>query len=93
MIANLAFKKSKDAIYRIIDSKAIIMTIHDSYLHTLNEVGTFIWELLDSKVTVQDIIKRVHDTFEADTKKADRDVKSFIEDLLRRKLISPNKSK
>jgi len=91
MIKKITFMKKKDVIYRIIDAQAVILTFRDSRLHTLNEVGTFIWEHLDGKKSVGDLITGVHGTFDVELKKADRDVTSFVENLMRYKLISVRK--
>jgi methyltransferase-like protein len=88
MVNDLVFVKHTDAVYRIIDSQAIILTPENGHMHTLNEVGTFIWELLDGKKTLKAIMDRLCEEFDIEAAKAQRDVTHFAEDLVRRKLIS-----
>lgn len=91
MIKDTIFTKNKNAAFRIIESNAVVLTPEDSYLHTMNETGTFIWELLDGKSTVDEITEKVYEAFEIDKDSAQKDVRHFIEDLLRRRLIFVNK--
>lgn len=91
MIKDTIFIKNNDAAYRIIDSNAVILTPEDSYLHTMNKTGTFIWELIDGKKKISDIALKVCEEFEVDKECAEKDARHFIEDLLRRRLISVKK--
>lgn len=93
MIERMIFVKNKDAAFRIIESQAVILTPADSYLHTLNETGTFIWELLNGKNTIEDIIDKVCEEFDADKRIVAKDISHFTEDLIRRKLIITKKNK
>jgi len=55
-------------------------------VYTLNETGTFIWELIDGKKSVEDLIKAVIDKYDIDKETAARDVFSFI-DIMSKYLI------
>ena len=50
-------------------------------VYTLNETGTFIWELIDGKKSVEDLIKAVIDKYDIDKETAARDVFSFIDNM------------
>jgi len=47
-------------------------------VYTLNETGTFIWELIDGKKSVEELIEAVIDKYDIDRETATRDVFSFI---------------
>ena len=55
-------------------------------VYTLNETGTFIWELIDGKKSVADLIIAVIDKYDIDKETASRDVFSFI-DIMSKYLI------
>ena len=55
-------------------------------VYTLNETGAFIWEQIDGKRNVEDIISSLTEEFDIDNKNAEADVFAFI-DNLRRYLI------
>lgn len=91
MLNKIIFIKNEDAACRIIESQAVILTTEDGRLHTLNEVGTFIWELLDGKRATEEIIAKVPERFDVDKKGAEKDVNFFLGDLMRRHLITVKK--
>lgn len=50
-------------------------------VYTLNETGAFIWEQIDGKRNVEEIISLVTEEYNIENKKAEEDVFSFIENL------------
>jgi methyltransferase-like protein len=50
-------------------------------VYTLNETGAFIWELIDGKKNVEEIIEALTAEYEIDRKTATTDVMSMIEDM------------
>ncbi len=50
-------------------------------MYTLNETGAFIWEHIDGKKDVQDIISEMISEYEVDYDTASNDVFSFIDDM------------
>jgi methyltransferase-like protein len=50
-------------------------------VYTLNETGAFIWELIDGKKSVEDLIEAVIKEYDVDSITATTDVFSFINNL------------
>ena len=50
-------------------------------VYTLNETGAFIWEQIDGKKPVEEIISALTDEYDIDKESAEEDVFSFIENL------------
>lgn len=50
-------------------------------VYTLNETGAFLWEQIDGKKSVKDLIQALIAEYETDIETATGDVFSFIEDL------------
>ena len=50
-------------------------------MFTLNETGAFIWEHIDGKNSVEDIINEMTVDYEVDYESASYDVFSFIDDM------------
>lgn len=50
-------------------------------VYTLNETGAFIWEHINGKNSVEDIINKMTTEFEVDSVTASNDVYSFIDDM------------
>ena len=50
-------------------------------VYTLNESGAFIWELIDGKRNVEEIINTLTEEYDIDHDSAGKDVFSFINDM------------
>lgn len=50
-------------------------------VYTLNETGAFIWELIDGKKNVEEIISALTSEYDTDNKTASEDVFSFIDNM------------
>ncbi len=57
-------------------------------VYTLNETGAFIWELIDGKRSVEDIIGALTDEYDIDETTASRDILSFIENMSKYLIIN-----
>lgn len=50
-------------------------------VYTLNETGAFIWEQIDGKRTLEEIITALTAEYDIDKKSAEADVLSFIDNM------------
>jgi hypothetical protein len=50
-------------------------------VYTLNETGAFIWEQIDGKRSVEDIIIELTNEYDIDKQNAESDVFTFIENM------------
>jgi coenzyme PQQ synthesis protein D (PqqD) len=66
---------------RVIDGKAVVISIDANQVHVLNDVGTRVWELCDGRA-LDDIIDQIVLEFEVDREQAARDVQVFAERLI-----------
>jgi hypothetical protein len=57
-------------------------------VYTLNETGAFIWERIDGKISVAEIISAVTQEYDIDRVTAETDVFSFIENMSKYLIIS-----
>jgi coenzyme PQQ synthesis protein D (PqqD) len=76
------------AAWRVYDGEAVIVSPQDSTLHTLNAVGTLIWEAADGRTALETIVGRVCEAFEVDAATAARDAAAFVDALTRRGLLT-----
>lgn len=72
---------------RVMDGNAVVITPHDAVLHTLNEVGTFIWSRADGTRTVEQIVGELVTAFAVGPEDATRDATEFIEACVKRGLM------
>lgn len=57
-------------------------------VYTLNESGAFIWELIDGKRNVEEIINTLTEEYDIDHESAEKDVFSFINDMSKYLIIN-----
>jgi len=50
-------------------------------VYTLNETGAFIWEQIDGKRTVSEIIELLTEEYEIDNETASKDVLDFVKNM------------
>jgi len=83
--------RSSDVVWRVYDGEVVIMNEDGSQIHQLNKVASFIWELADGTLTVDDIITRIYDRFEVERDVAQADAIEFIQQLVEKGLIQLSK--
>ena len=71
----------------MIEREAILVDVGKGEVIHLNEVAAEIWDAIDGKKTINDIIKHICNIFSIDEKTAEKDVLEFIQKLLEKKLI------
>jgi hypothetical protein len=91
-VLNKIPKKNTELAWRRIDGETVIIPLDDQTpesekIDFLNETGTRIWELIDGKNTVKDIVKKILEEYDIDEKEAEKEVISFIEKLNEKNLI------
>ena len=80
------FDKSPNIVSRKIADEYILVPIRQNVgdlenIYTLNEVGAFIWELIDGKRQLKEIKERIVEEFEVSEEEAENDLIDFIQQL------------
>lgn len=81
-------QRQKNIAWRLIDGEAVIITPADSTMHSLNETGTRIWELLGQNQTVAQVADRIRQEFDVSPEVAQKDTLWFIQCLSKKGLVS-----
>jgi hypothetical protein len=66
----------------------VIVSPQDGRMSVVNEVGAFVWELIDGQNSVETIVNRVTDNFEVPIVQAEADVLTFLQALAERELVT-----
>jgi hypothetical protein len=74
---------------RVIDGRAVMLTIADSKLHRLNETATRIWSRIESGEAVSEMVDGLCREFAVSREQAERDVTTLLHDLLARGIVAP----
>jgi len=80
-------QRQKDVAWRMIDGEAVIITPADSTMHTLNDVGTRIWELMTGKRSLKEVSQVLCAEFDVDESRAEKDTIWFVECLAKKGLV------
>lgn len=79
-----------ELIWREMDGNAVVVSPRDGKVRVLNEVGTFIWQLLAEQTPPPDIVTHLVETYEVSAAQAEQDLDKFINDLLTRGILKYN---
>lgn len=89
---------SEDVVVREIEGDLIIVPLTsdvgdmEDELYSLNETGRDIWDRLDGKTSLQDLITQLSDEYEASFQEIEADVIGLIRELLKRKFLVETRS-
>jgi hypothetical protein len=81
-------KKGEDTPWNIVDEEVVLLNLDSGHYYSLNESGRRIWELLDGKNTIPDIVNIICNEFDIGQKEAAEDINNLIDELLKEKLAS-----
>ena len=89
---NNTYQKDSNIVYRKIADEYILVPIRQQVadlncIYTLNEIGAFIWELIDGKSNIKQILKNITASYDVEEEAAKDDLISFISQLLKIKAI------
>ena len=77
----LRLSQSERTASRVIEGKAVVITVDHNELHVLNSVGTRVWELADWRPLAA-IVEAIVSEFEVEAERALPDVRRFVEELV-----------
>ena len=80
-------KRSEDIASRMIDGEAVIVIPQKGVVTVLNETGAGIWQLLDGRNSVEDIINIISSEFDVSRDQAEKDTLDFIEELMEKDMV------
>lgn len=90
---DMIFSHSNDVVSREIDGALIIVPLTSGVgdmeddLFSMNESGTEIWNMLDGKKTLQEIVEALARQYQAEPGKIEQDVAGIVEELLKRRML------
>lgn len=87
------YAPSEDIVARSIEGELIIVPLVagigdlEDELYTLNETGKAIWDRLDGKRTLRDVLEDLSAEFEAPAGEIEKDLVGLVEELVRRRIL------
>lgn len=86
------FVRNQDVVSRKIGGELIIVPIRSGVgdlnsLYTLNPVGSVLWDFMNERHTVTEMVERVCEEFEVTPPQAQQDIEAFLDSLLEETLV------
>ena len=88
MDLSTVLSKSPDAAYRTYDGQATIVLPSLARVNVLNEVGSSIWERIDGRSSLQEILDGIVEEFDIGRDQAAADLEAFVADLRANGMVS-----
>ena len=88
------YMPSEDIVARNIEGELIIVPLVsgigdlEDELYTMNETGKAIWDRLDGKKKLKDLLEELSAEFEAPAGEIEKDLIGLVEELLRRRILT-----
>ncbi len=73
---------------RVMDGQALVILADTGEVNVFNPVGTRIWELIDGRHSVTQIIEAITSEYEITEAEASKDVQGFVQELLDARAIT-----
>lgn len=80
--------RNPGAAYRIYDGQATIVLPEQARVTVLNEVGSQVWDRIDGRRTLGEILDAVSETYEVPPEQLERDVQEFLDALREHRMVS-----
>ncbi len=84
---NTLLARNPDLIGADMDGEMVMMSIDKGAYYGINNMGSWIWNLLENEMTVLAIIDSVCDAYEVEAKQAHKDIMEFLSNLLEHGLV------
>lgn len=81
-----------DITYRRVGNETILFNPNTGSYYSLNETGTFIWQLLRKGMSIEKLIDKFVQEFRVSKKIAIRDAELLLKDLISEKIIRQDKA-
>lgn len=91
----VSFRKKGEFVTRSIAGETIVVPVRGQVgdlnaIYNLNEVGGFIWERIDGRTSVTQLVEAVHREFEVAPEQAETETSEFIAALEAAGMVEPS---
>jgi hypothetical protein len=86
------FKKSENVVFRRIGDEYVLIPLFASVadvesIFNLNETGAALWEKIDGRKNIRDIVAEMQAEYEAENRLIEEDVIAFVNEMRTAKLL------
>jgi hypothetical protein len=84
----MILSRSPKTAWRVIEGEAVILSLDTKAFRGLNPVGSRVWELIDGRRSVDEIVEVIVREFDVTRERAAGDVQAFVRELLDKGLVT-----
>ncbi len=84
----MILSRSPKTAWRVIEGEAVILSLDTKAFRGLNAVGSRVWELIDGRRSVDEIVGVIVREFDVTRERAAGDVQAFVRELLDKGLVT-----
>jgi hypothetical protein len=79
--------RNPDVLGRMVDDEAVLVMPQKGKVKVINQVGAAIWESIDDKRNIQQIVEEICAQFDVEQATAESDTLKFIAELADREIV------
>mgnify|MGYP001262783687 FL=1 len=91
-LKNTVIYRNPTAISSDLDGESVILDMESGKYHSLDTTGTRVWELLEDKISFNDIVLKLMSEYSVEGQQCTTDVKEFINQLIDLGLVETDNS-
>ena len=76
-----------DTLVRVVEGESVILSLKNEAYYGLDEIGTRLWTHLSTSGSIEDACGEIRDEYEVSAEQVEKDVREFVEQLLKRGLV------
>lgn len=84
--------REEEVASKVIDGEAIIINLANGVYYSMDKVGAFVWDRLQSGCTLDDVITAVTGAYAVPREEAEANVRELVEELVQENLVIPSEN-
>ena len=80
-------KRNNEVFASQIDDEVVMMNIQSGKYYGMDTIGSRIWELINEKIQVQQVIDQLIEEYDVSAEQCQNDVLEFLDELNQNKLV------
>ncbi len=84
---NSVITRDEEIVTAVMDSEIVMMSIETGKYYNLGNMGSVIWGILESSITVEALIGRLLEQYDVSWKQCEKEVLAFLEDTVKNGLV------
>jgi len=81
-------QRNGELLTSTLDEQIVMMHVYDGNYYSLNNIGTRIWQILETPLTFNELVIKLVDEFEVSKEQCVDDITPFINELIEKQILS-----